>query len=279
MIQEKMIQAKISEGESAVRETFARDGLAVVRGLISRQWLDLLAETAEEVSTAVKDKTALGAGEATSGGTVFSENAWTYNEKLKRFAFESGLARTAADAMGSREARLFETLTVYKQLGCDEGTGWHQDFPQHGMEGLQACSIWLSLDPVDERIGALRVAAGSHLGPWYDPPYLGAGREQDRVPTEGGPTPNPDADPGRFPRIVSYATQPGDVLLFHPAALHMTRPNPSRARRRTFSIRFFGEDMRRKASRMEWHAWLKELPLKDGDPMRSDERFPLLWPR
>ena len=56
------------------------------------------------------------------------------------------------------------------------------------------------------------------------------------------------------------------------------RPNPSRARRRTYSIRFFGDDMRRRASRMEWHSWLKDLPLKDGDLMRSDERVPLLWP-
>ena len=147
------------------------------------------------------------------------------------------------------------------------------------MVGQQACSTWLSLDPVDERTGALRVAAGSHYGPWFDPLYLGAGREGDRVPTEGGKVPDPDAAPDKFPRILSGATQPGDVLVFHPAALHMTRPNPSRARRRSYSIRFFGHDMRRKASRMEWHTWLKDLPLKDGDLMRSDERFPLLWPQ
>lgn len=273
-----MIRENIPAVDAAVRETFQRDGLAVVRGALGREWLDLLAEAAEEIRSAVKDKTGA-SGEARTTGTVYSENAWTYNDKIRRFAFESGLARIAAEAMGSAEARLFETLTIYKEDGCDEGTGWHQDYAQHGMSGQQACSIWFSLDPVDGNSGALRVAAGSHRGPLYDPPFLGVGREQDRVPMEGGPTPDPDADPARFPNIVSYATAPGDVLLLHPASLHMTHPNPSRARRRSFSIRFYGDDIRRKASRMEWHPWLKDLPLKDGDPLRSDERFPRLWPR
>jgi ectoine hydroxylase-related dioxygenase (phytanoyl-CoA dioxygenase family) len=42
--------------------------------------------------------------------------------------------------------------------------------------------------------------------------------------------------------IVSFAVEPGDVVVFHPAILHggaATRPG---TRRRTLSLRFFGED-------------------------------------
>jgi ectoine hydroxylase-related dioxygenase (phytanoyl-CoA dioxygenase family) len=269
-----MIRENIPAIDDAVRQAFWRDGMVVVRGALGQEWLDLLTEAAEEVHATVRNG---GAGIVYAGGTA-TDNAWTVNEKIRRLAFDSGLPRIAAEVTSSRETRLFETVTIYKEQGCDSGTPWHQDLLQHGMSGTQACSIWLSLDPVDENTGALRIAAGSHMGPCYTPRFMPSGREQDLIILEAGPVPDPDLDPVKFPRIVSFATQPGDVLLFHPNSLHMTRPNPSKARRRTFSIRYFGDDMRRKASRMEWHPWLKDLPLKDGDPMRSDDRFPLLWP-
>lgn len=257
----------------AERAAFARDGIVKLPGLLDEEWLELLREAAEEIRISVKAQH----GDA-MGRSLYSENAWTFNPKLKRFAFDSRIAQAAAEVMDSREIRLFETLMIYKEDGCDLGTGWHQDMSQHGVVGQQACSVWLSLDPVTENSGALRVAAGSHKGPWYTPPYMPPGREHDLIELEGGPTPDPDADPARFPSIVSYATEPGDVLLFHPSALHGTRPNPARARRRTFSTRLLGDDIRRKASRCEWHSWLKELPIRDGEPMIAD-RFPRLWPR
>ncbi len=270
----------------AVRDSFRRDGVAVVSNAIDPSWLEVLAEAADEIRAAVKVvKTApdhsMPPGFTAlrqTGDYIACENGWTFNEKLKRFAFESGVARIAAEAMASREARLFETLMIYKEQGCDLPTDWHQDLPQHGVSGRQACSVWLSLDPVVEATGALRIAAGSHNGPWYTPPFMPAGREHDRVELEGGPIPDPNADPARFPSIVSYDTRPGDVVLLHPATLHSTRGNPAGARRRSFSIRFIGDDIRRKASRCEWHSWLKELPLKDGDRMEA-ACFPRLWPR
>ncbi len=265
-----------------VRETFARDGAAVVRGFVGSAWLELLAEAAEEIRRNVKSGSAPPDGNpavslSQKGDTVYCENGWTFNDRLKRFAFESGVARLAAEAMDSREARLFETLSIYKEQGCDTPTDWHQDFPQHGMEGEQACSIWLSLESVTEQSGALRFVPGSHKGPWYTPGAMPPGREGDRVALPTGPAPDIDGDRVRFPTILCYDTAPGDVILLHPNVLHGTLGDQTGSRRRSFSVRFFGDDIRRKAARWEWHAWLKELPLADGMPMRS-EMFPRLWP-
>ncbi|MGE0384935.1 MAG: phytanoyl-CoA dioxygenase family protein [Gammaproteobacteria bacterium] len=270
------MSARPEPTEAPFRTDFDRDGIAIVRGCLGGEWLDRLAGAAERI----KDRVLAGdssCGVATPDGTVYTENAWTFEDTVRQFVFESGIASIAAQAMQSREVRLFETLTIYKQVGCDAGTGWHQDLPQHGMVGDQACSIWLSLEPVDADSGGLRIAAGSHRGPWYTPMTLNPRRAHGKVELEGGPLPDPDTDPVRFPRIVGYAAQPGDILLLHPAVLHMTRPNPLRARRRSFSIRFFGERMRRKASPVEWHDWLQDLPLQDGDPMVAD-RLPRVWP-
>lgn len=268
------MSAVLQTSNSSLHADFERDGLVKVSGLLDRNWLDLLAEAAEEIRDAVKREHP----EVIQGGSLYSENAWTFNEKLRRFVLESGVVQAAAEAMDSRTVRLFESLMIYKEEGCDNGTGWHQDMSQHGITGRQTCSIWLSLDPVTEDTGALRVVPGSHLGPWYTPMCMPPGREADLIELEGGPLPDPDADRKRFPDILSFPTQPGDVLLLHPAALHSTRANPSRARRRTFSIRLLGDDIRRKALRCEWHSWLKELPIRDGEPMIGD-KFPQLWPR
>lgn len=264
-------------------ESFDRDGVAVLRGFLDAEWLDHMAQCAEEIRNRVKQgDTGEEANEAVvlaqNGDYVFCENGWTFNEKLRRFAFESGVAQAAAEVMKSREARLFETLSIYKERGSDSATPWHQDWPQHGMEGQQACSVWLSLDSVTGETGALRFVPGSHKGPWYTPGTMPAGREDDVVALPAGPVPDIDGDPARFPDIRSYDTEPGDVILLHPNVLHGTRASAEGSVRRNFSIRFFGDDAKRKATKWEWHSWLKDLPVKDGEPMRSD-MFPVLWPQ
>jgi ectoine hydroxylase-related dioxygenase (phytanoyl-CoA dioxygenase family) len=120
------------------REAFQRDGIATIQQAINPEWLSLLAEAAEEIRAVVKKPpdSVPRAGFTTmrqSGDYLVCENAWTFNDKLKRFVFESGIAEIAASAMGSREARLFETLVIYKEQGCDLPTAWHQDLPQHGV--------------------------------------------------------------------------------------------------------------------------------------------------
>lgn len=256
------------------RSAFVRDGIVKLSGLLDQVWLNHLAEAVDEIRETVhREHPECIAND----GSCYSENAWTFNEKMKWFAFESVVAAAASEVMASREVRLFETLTLYRPKSSG-GTGWHQDISQHGISGQQTCSAWLSLERVEEKTGSLRVAAGSHLGPWYTPMTMPPGREHDLIELEGGPLPDPDTDRERFPKIISYAAEPGDVLMFHPGVLHSTRDTSEEVLRRSISLRLLGDDIRRKASRCEWHSWLKELPIRDGEPMISD-RFPLLWPR
>jgi ectoine hydroxylase-related dioxygenase (phytanoyl-CoA dioxygenase family) len=42
--------------------------------------------------------------------------------------------------------------------------------------------------------------------------------------------------------IVSFAVEPGDVVIFHPKVLHGGAPTHPGTRRRTLTLRFFGED-------------------------------------
>jgi len=95
---------------------------------------------------------------------------------------------------------------------------------------------------------AIEVVRGSHLGPQYDgsaydDPYNLA------KPLHGGDwTPLPDiererkGDPASWD-VVSYAYEPGDVVVFHPYCLHGGAPLEAACpERRTSVLRFLGEE-------------------------------------
>lgn len=66
--------------DESTRQAFDTSGMARVPGLLSQRWLDLLADAAEEVRVqSIGDRP----DKAEVGDYVFSENAWTFNEKLK----------------------------------------------------------------------------------------------------------------------------------------------------------------------------------------------------
>ena len=53
--------------------------------------------------------------------------------------------------------------------------------------------------------------------------------------------PDIEADRDRW-EIVSFAVEPGDVVIFHPKVLHGGAPTHPGTRGRTLTLRFFGED-------------------------------------
>ena len=53
--------------------------------------------------------------------------------------------------------------------------------------------------------------------------------------------PDIEAQRGKFD-IVSFATEPGDLVIFHPGTLHGGAPTHRGQRRRTLTLRFFGTE-------------------------------------
>ena len=78
----------------------------------------------------------------------------------------------------------------------------------------------------------------------YAPPDRAADIEADAKQFFlGGALPDVDADPQKFP-VRCDDLAPGDVLFFHPRALHSAIGSAPTHPRRTFSIRFLGDDVR-----------------------------------
>jgi ectoine hydroxylase-related dioxygenase (phytanoyl-CoA dioxygenase family) len=155
---------------------------------------------------------------------------------------DTGLAGLVAAIMGS--ANLW---FLYEQIWLKEGgetlpTPWHQDLPYMPMTGDHLATIWINLDPVpSER--ALEFVAGSHLGPLYNPTSFDPRDPRAAMFSDNAWPPLPDIEATRnaWP-ILSWDTGPADVLVFHPAILHGGAPTRAGTRRRSISLRVFGDE-------------------------------------
>lgn len=132
---------------------------------------------------------------------------------------------------------------VFRKSGGDtRRTPWHQDAPYLPVRGEALAVMWISFDPVPPE-QALEFVRGSHHGPVFDGSRFDPDDDTAPIYGEGSYPRLPDieADRSRWP-IVSWGTEPGDVLVFHPALLHGGGATSANGRRRTLSLRFFGSD-------------------------------------
>jgi ectoine hydroxylase-related dioxygenase (phytanoyl-CoA dioxygenase family) len=228
-------------------DTFQTQGAVVVRGLFDDEWIDVLRETVAPIVERAYEP-ASKTGEPTTSQSIASDGMWRWNDAFARFLVRSPIGPTSASAMRSDTVRLFEDLFLFTDVGA-EGASWHRDSPHWPIRGHQLCSIWFSLEVSTVGTGALRFVAGSHF-------------DGESVASEGL-APAFDAD--REPRsIIGFDTEPGDAVVFHPRLLHAAHGSQSDRPRRTFTIRFAGDDVRWRPRRAYYHPWMEHTGLEKG---------------
>ena len=155
-------------------------------------------------------------------------------------------------------------------------TPWHQDLTYWCTGGTQLAGFWITLDPVtaDE---SLEFVKGSHLGPLYAGTSFDPNDETTPYFADWPRIPDIEADRASFD-IVSYDITPGDVMMFHPGMLH--GGGASAKRRRTLSVRFFGDDVvyEERPGRSEPAYPGLKATCKPGQPLRGSW-FPQVLPR
>ena len=130
-----------------------------------------------------------------------------------------------------------------KEPGALERTAWHQDLSYFHVDGEQLCTTWCPLDPVDAETGAVRYARGSHR--WDDGLPAEPVREHDADPGNRGRAGTRRRHARRRAEILTFETEPGDVVVHHARTLHAAGGNRSSStRRRAISVRYCGDDAR-----------------------------------
>jgi ectoine hydroxylase-related dioxygenase (phytanoyl-CoA dioxygenase family) len=254
---------------------FRRDGATVIRGLLTQAEIDLLREGIEAALAAPSSRAKIASRPGDPGRFFEDFCNWRRIEAFERVVTDSALAGTAAALMGSATARFYHDHLLVKEPGTATRTPWHQDQPYYNIEGRQTVSFWIPVDPVD-RASTLEFVAGSHLGPWLMPRTFQDHQARWFPPGALADLPPIDDRRADFP-ILGWALAPGDVVGFHMLTLHAAAGVGS-VRRRVFSARFLGDDVRH--APRPWPTSPDFPGLADelaaGAPM-DHPLFPVLW--
>ncbi len=266
-------------GADRLRESdiddFQRDGAAVIRGSVDQRWLDRLAEGVEHNRANPSEWASWYTKPDESVGFWSDYVTWQDVPAYRDVVEHSGLAELAGRLMRSDSVRFFHEHVLVKEPGAQERTPWHHDQPYYCVDGDQNVSMWIALDPVPAEAG-LRFIAGSHR--WnrsFVPrkfvdhtPYAAAESGFELVP-------DLDAEIDQH-RVLNFAVEPGDVIVFHYRTLHEAPGNTSAVTsRRAVSLRWIGDD-----ATFALRPWLHSPPFEQhelivGGPL-DDPRFPLV---
>jgi len=259
-------------------EAYARDGAVCLRQLLTPAEVALLRDGIDANLAQPSPRAIVASRPDDPGRFVEDFCNWQHNEAYRRIAFDSALPAAAAALTGSSQVRLYHDHMLTKEPGTRQPTPWHQDQPYYNVDGRQNVSFWIPVDPV-RRHSTLEFVAGSHRGPWLMPRTF-MDRQAKWFP-EGSLADLPDieADRSHFP-ILGWALEPGDVIAFHMLALHAAGGVDGDRRRRVFSLRYLGDDMRHAPRRWKTSPEFPRLDqrLPAGAAM-DDPLFPPVWPR
>lgn len=263
--------------DDAAVEAFARDGVVVVRGILTPADVETLT-AGIEAARAKPSERAVTVSDGSDPG-CFEEDfvRWADVGEIEEVALRSGLPEAAATLLDSMSARFYHDHLLFKDAGTTQRTPWHQDQPYYNIDG-HGISAWCPVDPIP-KAGSPEFWAGSHLGPWRMPRTF-ADAEAKWFP-EGSLAEIPDIEADRSAYdIRQWRLSPGDAVFFSFLSIHSAPGFPFEHSRRAASFRYLSSDVR--FATREWPTSPDfpglEEDLKDGDPMEHP-MFPLAWPR
>ena len=225
-------------------ETFQREGVVCLKNVLDREWIAALVEA---IDADIRNPGPMHYGYEGDGGFHGNQEIWQFYDVCRDYCLESPLPGLAAELLGSVSVRFYFDHLFVKEPGATSVTPWHNDQPFWPIGGSQIISFWSSLDKVTKESGAVEYIRGSHLwGHWFQPRsfgpsskgYIGAYEQNADY------QPIPDIDSHRDDYdIVSFDTEPGDLIAFSAMTVHGAGANHSTRRRRGYAIRYVGDDV------------------------------------
>lgn len=259
------------------RETYERDGVVLLPRALARADVDA-ALAAYEWSLAnpgpgaskIKQRTdALFYQDLANPACVPA-----YETMLKA----SPLPGLIAELWGTPDVWFMYEQVFLKEGGESRRTPWHQDSSYLAVGGQDLAVAWITFD-AQSKDDSLEFVKGSHKGTLYDGSRFDL--DDETLPIYPGDQlprlPDIEAHRGDYD-IVSFAVEPGDVVMFHPKMLHGGAATHGGKRRRTLTLRFFGEQSVYETRPLPAGPRVPGLHdhLKPGDPFRNDAFLKLL---
>ena len=251
---------------------YERDGVIVIKGVF-REWIETLRIGFDKVLNNPSEHGRENVS-ANDTGSFFEDYCnWQRIPEFKQWIEQSVGASIVAEATGSKRIQLFHEHILVKEPGTSTPTPWHQDLPYYCVEGEQTGSYWIPLDPITAD-NTLNVVLGSHRWPKLVRPSKWS-TNASWFKDDSHFMEMPNIDRGDFD-ILAPELALGDALLFNFKTVHGAPGNQTRNRRRAFSARFIGDDVRYVDRGGATSPPFNGINLKTGDKMRQDW-FPVVW--
>jgi ectoine hydroxylase-related dioxygenase (phytanoyl-CoA dioxygenase family) len=152
-----------TEGVTAEQiERYRRDGFVQVDDVLVGDELESLRRALDDIYRGGSGGIHTSAGRLPYARVLDQRvNLWRDNEVVRGIVLQPRLAEMARRLCGARAVRLWHDQALLKQPGDSRPTPWHQDYPYWPMNEPGGLSIWIALDDVDERNGAMCFVPGS----------------------------------------------------------------------------------------------------------------------
>lgn len=271
---------KTPEVTEELMEQYQRDGVMILRQVLSPSWLELI-ELGVSRNLKNPGPHGLQSWQDLGESGSFRAQAGDYWQdfcnfetipEYRRALYDSPIADIAVTVFGCEDVWLYFEQIFVKQ-GPSRRTPWHQDSPYLEVEGEQVLNLWIPLDDVDGE-EALEFVSGSHRG--FTSDEANASKPFNKGFTLPG-VPDIEKERDKWP-IVRMTAQRGDVVVFHPDILHGGGIVPEGKQRRTFGVKLYGPEARyRQRPGLPMFPALEES-LQTGDLLRHPY-FPKLRPR
>lgn len=256
-------------------DTFHKDGVVALRGVVNQEWLERIAAAIEDdIQNPGPFYHGYDSDEGLFHGNLrLRENHPTFRD----ICLKSHLPFIAQNFFGSKKINLLYDQLFVKESRMNQRTRWHNDQPYWPVRGQQILSIWIALDSTTAENGRVEFIRGSHLWKrWFQPEPFGKTEAISHYEKNPNYEDIPDIEADRDSYdIISWDLEPGDVYVFHAMTVHGAGGNRLHDRRRRgYTVRYTGDDVTYDA-RIGTSKPLHCDALNDGDPMDCDQ-YPLI---
>lgn len=258
---------------SAHIDTYRRDGVAIVRGMLDRDWIDRMQGAIAETIAHPEEFGILGPSHGAMTSVCFM---WRKPGAFRDYVMHSPIAEVTGRVIGANTIRVYHDHLFVKPPSSTKIMPWHCDETAWPVVGEMAPNIWTAFSPVNAENGRIEYVTGFHRECVDNGLRFGFRPDQ-----ANGQCPNFETlrdDPRYRDRFIAYDMEPGDAVIFHPHTPHFSKGNNSKSLARIgLAVRLFGDDVR-------WHTPPYKAPIPgvthmpEGAPV-DGELFPVLWRR
>ena len=251
---------------------YEKNGAIIIKDLF-RPWINTLRAGFEKILKNPGPHARENVDEVGEGRFFEDYCNWQRIPEFIKFINESPGAKIVAQATRSKSIQVFHDHIFFKDTGTSKSTPWHQDMPYYCVDGENTGSYWIPLDEVTKD-NTLNLILGSHKWPKLVRPTKWSNDEPwYKNKTDFMDMPNINSIDNE---IMAPELKLGDAVLFNFKIVHGSPGNNSENRRRAFSMRFIGDDIRYIDRGGETSPPFTGINSKSGDTMRTDW-FPIVW--